>query len=321
MRNIKPRYSDLLTSKRGELRLEQSLQTIYQTRCPGCGRIIQVEAYLWRKEEEEPFAKQINCINCGETGERKIDTDDRDQLEMISKDPIFRYRAIGRVALEGEEISDLIAEAIKVYLPRQLYFLMTLLNKSESLQFEERKKSIINAMLLHLFEKGNILWNWPVSRTRPKSLVSPSQFREINLWQEIITSHKVWTSNNKPLQVTIWPELPFEAGICIFPGRFKDLPPQIGEIEIKSIISAIPRPNQAFWTLSAIWSGWLWGRKSVTPLKSAIERRRYDWRWHTYALHNIKFFPKEIITKPCQVFWDNTGTGSAFFFLCYCFIK
>jgi len=294
--------SELLTSKRGEQRLEQLLQEIYQTKCPACGKTIQVEGYLWRKDEEEPYAKQINCHNCGETGVWKIDGYDREQLEIISKDPIFRHRAIGRVALEGEEISDLIAEAIKVYLPRQLYFLMTLLNKSESIQFEDREKSVINAMLLHLFDKGNILWNWPVSRTRPKSLVTPSQFREINLWQEIVISHKVWTSNNEPIQITTWPELPVEAGICIFPGRFKDLSDQLGDMEIKGIISAVPRPNQAFWTFSAIWSGWLWGRNAVIPLKSAIERRRYDWRWHTFALHSINLYLRKPLKNHVKYF-------------------
>ncbi len=67
-------------------------------------------------------------------------------------------------------------------------------------------------------------------------------------------------------------------------------------MEVKGIISAIPRPNQAFWTFSAIWSGWLWGRNAVIPLKSAIERRRYDWRWHTFALHSINFY----LRKPLQ---------------------
>ena len=45
-----------------------------------------------------------------------------------------------------------------------------------------------------------------------------------------------------------------------------------------------PRPNQAFWTLSALWSGWLWGRKGVTPMRSALSRRRYDWDWFAQAI-------------------------------------
>ena len=51
--------------------------------------------------------------------------------------------------------------------------------------------------------------------------------------------------------------------------------------------SAIPRPNQAFWTLSALWAGWLWGRDAVGAFKSVLRRQRYDWAWHTTALSSV----------------------------------
>ena len=49
------------------------------------------------------------------------------------------------------------------------------------------------------------------------------------------------------------------------------------------LIGSLPRPNQAFWTLSALWSGWLWGREAVEPYKPALRRRRYDWAWNATA--------------------------------------
>ena len=50
------------------------------------------------------------------------------------------------------------------------------------------------------------------------------------------------------------------------------------------MISAFPRPNQAFWILSALWAGWLWGRSAVDPYRVALRRRRYDWSWSATAL-------------------------------------
>jgi hypothetical protein len=50
------------------------------------------------------------------------------------------------------------------------------------------------------------------------------------------------------------------------------------------VLSGIPRPNQAYWTLSALWSAWLWGRPSTSALRSVLRRRRYDWSWHEKAL-------------------------------------
>jgi hypothetical protein len=54
---------------------------------------------------------------------------------------------------------------------------------------------------------------------------------------------------------------------------------------IAAVIGSLPRPNQAFWTLSALWAGWLWGREAVEPYKIALRRRRYDWAWNATALH------------------------------------
>jgi hypothetical protein len=58
----------------------------------------------------------------------------------------------------------------------------------------------------------------------------------------------------------------------------------MNQLDIKAVFTVFPRPNQAFWTLSALWSGWLWGREAVVPLKGSLERRRYDWHWHASAL-------------------------------------
>jgi hypothetical protein len=54
---------------------------------------------------------------------------------------------------------------------------------------------------------------------------------------------------------------------------------------MKAVIGSLPRPNQAFWTLSALWAGWLWGREAVEPYKPALRRRRYDWAWNATALN------------------------------------
>jgi hypothetical protein len=96
------------------------------------------------------------------------------------------------------------------------------------------------------------------------------------------------------LPVTIWPALPPETGgLCLFEGRLRELgrsgqiasDQAIAGLAIKAVLAPLPRPNQAFWTLSALWAGWLWGKEAVGPFKSVLRRRRYDWSWHTTALH------------------------------------
>ena len=97
-------------------------------------------------------------------------------------------------------------------------------------------------------------------------------------------------STESEVPLAIWPETPpLSGGISIFEGRLKDLglekqDSRLERIDFQAVVAALPRPNQAFWTLSALWSGWLWGRDALGPFKSVLRRRRYDWAWHTTAL-------------------------------------
>ena len=77
-----------------------------------------------------------------------------------------------------------------------------------------------------------------------------------------------------------------QGGICLFRGRIKALMPLPQDVDLRAVLTAFPRPNQAFWTLSVLWSGWLWGPEAALPLRNVLDRRRYDWNWHTSAIHN-----------------------------------
>jgi hypothetical protein len=97
----------------------------------------------------------------------------------------------------------------------------------------------------------------------------------------------IWTgAAGSPVSLSRFPSLPeAEAGICVFEGRIRELAPSLPDLQVGAIVTALPRPNQAFWTLSALWSGWLGGSEAVLPFKAVLRRQRYDWRWHTTALH------------------------------------
>ena len=67
------------------------------------------------------------------------------------------------------------------------------------------------------------------------------------------------------------------------------------------MITAIPRPNQAFWTLSALWTGWIWGQNAVDPSRQVLARQRYDWNWHTNALRAIFANLHDLIQPPARI--------------------
>jgi hypothetical protein len=287
--------SALAATRRGEERLELHIQNLYKTQCAACGAEIPAQAYLWQRDQPRPSAKIYHCPACGDDGERPLTHYDLDRLELIRTDAMHRARALARVVQDGQtEQRESVQEALKTYLPRPLYVLMTLLNKAEGLDLPAPRRKYLEALLISLCDEANTLWPWPSARPRPRQLTVPTQFREKNLWLALEQAVEVWTTEFPPINLVQWPDPPPETGgISLYQGRIKSLLPLADAFRPAAILTAVPRSNQAFWTLCALWSGWLWGREAVAPLRGALERRRYDWNWMAHALHSALSGPNK----------------------------
>jgi len=286
--DFKAALADLAVIKKGDERLSVHLQSLYLTTCEKCGQQIQAEAFLWRKGEDVPYARIYTCPHCGDSGEHAAAHDDIERAKRIaSTDSLHRSRAFERVAALDDDDRIYAEEAIQFYLPRPLYFLTTIINRLDRLNLTPDRRRAMNALILVACDMGNTLWGYPSERPRPKQLIIPSQFRESNLWTQLERGIGLWTQTASSVACEAWPQkIPETGGICIYEGRLKDLAHEAKkEIPIRAVIGSVPRPNQAFWTLSALWAGWLWGRDAVEPFKIALRRRRYDWAWNATALN------------------------------------
>lgn len=279
--------AELGAARRGEERLETHIQALYATECPNCGAAIQPQAFLWRRGETQPFARLIQCPRCSADGEFPVTPDDLTALTQLGSDHLHRSRAMERVLPADDPYRPAVDEALKSYLPRPLYVLFTLLNKSEGLAIGTDRRKLLTALILTLCDEASSLWPWPSARLRPRQLTIPPTFRENNLWLALDTAAQLWTRPGVPVPLTHWPDLPPESGgICLYPGRLRSLMPLPETTRPVAAFGLLPRPNQAFWTLSPLWTGWLWGREAVQPMKRGFERQRYDWHWHGAALHS-----------------------------------
>jgi hypothetical protein len=292
--------AELAMTRRGEERLERHLQSLYLTPCAVCGKMAPAEAFLWRRGESQPYGRLYRCPHC-DAGqerivEREISPQDLDRLDLPGSDALHRSRALQRVVLHDDEYRADVEQALNSYLPRPLYALFTIINKIEGLPLPPERMRLLHALVISLLDAASSLWPHPGGRARPRQLTIPPQFRENNLWLALEDAAAEWSAwadrwaGQPALTVTNWPNLPDPAAsggaIVLFRGRVKALLPLPDPLSPQAIISAFPRPNQAFWTLSALWSGWLWGRESALPLRNVLGRRRYDWNWHTSALHS-----------------------------------
>jgi len=286
--DFKAALADLAVVKKGEERLAAHLQSLYITVCEKCEKEIQAESFLWRKGEDAPYARIYKCPHCEDSGEHAATQDDMDRAKRIAAtDGLHRSRSFERVVELKDEDRVYAEEAIEHYLPRPLYFLTTVINRLDGLKLTPERKRALSAMILLACDAGNTLWGYPSERLRPKQLNIPNQFREHNLWMMLERGLSLWTETGSGVVVEAWPrKIPEIGGICIYEGRLKDLAHEVKkEIPIAAVVGSVPRPNQAFWTLSALWAGWLWGREAVEPYKVALRRRRYDWAWNATALN------------------------------------
>jgi hypothetical protein len=297
--------ADLGAIKKGDERLESHLQSLYLTSCEKCNQQIQAQAFLWKKGEDVPYGKTYECKHCNDKGEKIANEADKERAKKIAEtDTLHRSRLFERVVSLKDEDRVYAEEAIEHYLPRPLYALSTIINRLDGLEISAERKRALTALVLLACDAGNTLWSYPEERKRPKQLSTPNQFKENNIWRMLERGVSLFAESGSPVVCEAYPtKIPESGGILIYEGRLKDLANQVKrEIPIAAVIGSVPRPNQAFWTLSALWAGWLWGKDFVEPYKIALRRRRYDWAWNATALNAMFNYLNDLLADGVPMF-------------------
>lgn len=276
--------AELGSARKGEERLETHLQSLYLTECVRCHRQVPAEAFLWEQGKEVPLARLYHCP-CGEGGEFPTTANDhRRAANLASTTALHRARALERVAARDDPDRPYAEAALHCYLPRAIYALITIINKLDSLSLTPERRRCLTALVLFACDAANTLWAYPEDRPRPKLLTTPARFLEHNVWLALERGVDALAATKTVVPVINWPRPVLEGGICLFEGALRDLSARLKNLPVRVVLTAIPRPNQAFWTLSALWAGWVWGQQAASAFKAALRRQRYDWDWHAEAL-------------------------------------
>lgn len=277
--------AELAAARIGNERLEPHLRAIYHTPCAACSQPIEAQAFLWQTGDAAPYARRYTCPHCGQSGEFPSTTADAESAARSTAAlPLHRARALARVAALDDPDREHAEEALNIYPPRPLYVLFTLLNKLESLQLTPARREHLRLLLLSACDAA-----LPIARERPKNLSPSPHYEERNLWHVLENLAATAPETPQPIPLyTFPPYVPASSGaLILFEGALRDLKPHLNNLPIAAIAAALPRPNPAFWSLSALWAGWLWGREAAAPFKPVLRRRRYDWAWHATALHAV----------------------------------
>lgn len=279
----------------GGIRLEDYLESFYLIPCPNpeCGiggthSQARVERIIHDDEPGEPLLIKYKCPQCKQEGELAIEEGEPNPLPAYPSLALYRARAMELVVPPQDPLRSLIEDVLKYYDPRPLVLLQVMLNRIQSSAHTDRQRSLMRAIFLLAADRVNVLWAYPLGRNRPRQLMRPPAHEELNLWQAVQDAVKSWKSACRPVNLRSWPDLvPQTGGISLFRGRLREWQPPLDPRQISAVHSVLPRRNQAFWNLSALWAGWLWGSEALEPMRNALLRQRYDWTWHTVALQKV----------------------------------
>ncbi|MBI9048500.1 MAG: hypothetical protein JEZ00_03715 [Anaerolineaceae bacterium] len=285
MADFNKALADFSTLKRGDEFLEH-LISLYQTQCPECKEITPASAYIWQKNAALPEKKVLSCTKCNASGEYDIDAFDIQILEKIGSAKLHHSRALSSVVDLHHPQYHEIEQMLEIFPLRSLYTIINMANRIKGNIKNEQSQRLLTALLINFCDFGNTLWDPENSHFRPKQINLPSTYKEYNPWLFIMEWISAWRQFDNPIPLTTWPDIPDQStgGICLVPYRLKESAVLIKDIPIKAVIGLIPRPANAFWSLCAMWSGWLFGKSAVKNMAFAFTRKRYDWKWHANAL-------------------------------------
>ena len=274
-------------SFKGEERLEPHLLSLYETECAHCGARLSARAFLWNQSKNMPVRKICECSRCGDQGEYPTNQDDVEKALRFQDNSLYHARALTRVAPPDNPVHAQAAKALQIYPSRAVYALFNLINKFTGMTAQDDQREALTVLLLTAFSLSHGLQPGNAAHKRSSRLKLPPRYRENNVWYAFEEGIRRWSEVSKSVPVVDWPDLPpASGGITLFPGRFQKLTPELSHLPIRAAAAVPPRPDPVLWTLSALWSGWLWGQEAAASLRGMLSLPDLDWAWYTRAVEN-----------------------------------
>ena len=264
-------------------RLETQIQSMYETTCAECHTRTTADSYTWDADLGQPVEKHYVCLRCGGPREAAADEADRALAARFGPAGPDYHFLVGRTVHLDEPGRDRAEDILAVYPPRTLAAIASVLHKLEALDLDGESRRLLSALLVAAFDATTAL-----AQDRPKVLALSRRYREVNFWYALEGALGLLAGAPAPDRSATLENLlanPLQPAIYPHAGSLRDLAERLPPASCALILSAPPRPNQAFWSLSAAWAAWLWGRESAEAFRATLHRRRYDWTWHARALH------------------------------------
>lgn len=273
----------LADARKGAQRLADHVEAEYATPCPTCaGDAIALELE-WERGRRAPVQKRVWCAACGENigpGHEE----DAVNAERFKPRGLPFWALHSRVIDPRHEEADRVSDVLDAYTPRAQAALSDILLKFDGLP--EADRAALRPALLATLDAATSL-HAPGETHRLIGLNPPPHFVERNVWRELEQQVSAPRLTSKPLlRVSALDELLHHDGpaaaLLVAPVRelARQLPPQ----SIALTVTHPPLPRPGFWSLSTVWTAWLWGKKTAESLLPLLSRKRTNWDWQWRAI-------------------------------------
>jgi len=309
-------FTSIADSPKGDIPLRHYVASLYRSACPVCDAQGIAVWFAWDRDGNYPLKKAVRCLPCDKVQEGVPDDEDVESARRIQPRGLAYYYALDRAAPPGHPARERATQLVELYTPRNLSVLMDLVRRFEELEVAEEVKLSLAGVLLDCFDLGSSLDPYGEERPRPRALRVPSRYIERNIWlcfeeglsrllaEEpansliflLAPSHgggdereertrKKGRRSSVPWTGDVSALVRGETeGYALVSQAARDACKTIPPGSAALIFADPPRPDAAFWALSALWAGWLWESPAAYALRPFLRRRRFDWGWHWRAL-------------------------------------
>ncbi len=273
----------LADARKGAQRLREHVLDLYATHCPTCRRAAVAQHFEWDRDRNIPITKHVNCATCGEN----IGPTDGADIEQATR---FKPRSLpfwtlhSRIVDPKHENAERVGEVLDAYTPRAQNALGDIVLKFESLP--EADRAALRPALLAMLDAATSL-HAPNDTHRVIGLKPPPRFIETNVWleleQQASFSPSIPQSLSRVATVAELIESPTPA-VCLLNLSSRDLARQLPPRSVALLMAHPPQPRPGFWSLSAAWTAWLWGKAATDGLLPLLSRKRTNWDWQWRAI-------------------------------------
>ncbi|MBU0491205.1 MAG: hypothetical protein KKB13_05080 [Chloroflexi bacterium] len=288
-RDVHVAYTSLSTSVRHSASLRDHLSQLYATQCSHCHESVVADYLIWQRQDDRLLKKHYECPHCQREYLEPATDADRQRAAAIEPKGFHYWYILERLAPANKRAQATVERLLGLYTSRNLYALVTLLMRIESVVENKAAQDALKEALLYCLLEGSKL----AGRRGGNNLRVPAQFRENNVWlcfDDAVARARSAVEARPPARLT--DDLPailardetlWDYGasarrpdVLIARRTPRQMVQHFPPASIDLILTRPPYPDRAFLSLAYLWTGWLMGAGPAAVLSRLLYQSPFE---------------------------------------------